>query len=68
MIYTVDSSMYCVKNECNTMITAPTRYKHTLCSANRRSDVGVTVNINAEFNLMAVNSIIECFSRDLVTE
>jgi len=30
--------------------------------------MGVTVNINAEFTLMAVNPIIECFSRDLVTE
>jgi len=67
-IYTIDSSKYCAKNECNTMITAPRRHKHPSSSANRSSDVGVTVNINAELNLMAVNPIIECFSRDLVTE
>jgi hypothetical protein len=30
-------------------------------------DVGVTVNINAEFYLIAVNPIVECFSRDLIT-
>jgi hypothetical protein len=28
----------------------------------------VTVNINAEFNLMAVNTIIECFPKNLVPE
>jgi hypothetical protein len=41
------------------MITTPTRHKHPSSGANRPSDVGVTVNINAEFNLMAVNPIIE---------
>jgi len=50
------------------MITMRRRYIHPSSSANRPSDVGVTVNINAEFNLMAVNTIIQCFSRDLVTE
>ena len=50
------------------MIIAPGRHKHPSSGANRPSDVAVTVNINAEFNLIAVNPIIECFSRDLVTE
>ena len=67
-IYTIDGSMYCAKNECNTLITVPRRHKHPSSGANRPSDIGVTVNINAEFNLMALNPIIECFSRDLVTE
>jgi len=50
------------------MITAPTRHKHPSSAANRPSDIGVTWNFNAELNLMAVNPIIECFSRDLITE
>jgi len=50
------------------MITAPRRHKHPANGANRPSDFGVTVNINAEFNLMAVNPIMECFSRDLITK
>jgi len=50
------------------MIPAPRRHKHPSSGANRPSDIGVTVNINAEFNLMAVNLIIECLSRDLVTK
>jgi len=54
--------------ECNTMIPAPRWHKHPSGSANRPSDVGVTVSINAEFNLMAVNLIIVCFTWDLVTE
>ena len=49
------------------MITVPRRHKHPSSGANRPSDVTVIVNINAEFNLMAVNPIIEFFSRDLVT-
>jgi len=49
------------------MITTPRRHKHPSGGANRPSDFGVTVNTNAEFNLMAVNHIFECFSRDLVT-
>jgi len=44
------------------MITVPRRHKHPSSGANRTSDVGVTANINAEFNLMAVNPIIECYS------
>jgi len=67
-ICTIDGSKYCAKNKCNTIITLPRRHKHPSSSANRPSDVAVTVNINAEFNLMAVNPIIECFSRDLVPE
>jgi len=43
-------------------------HKHLSSGANRSSDVAVTVNINAEFDLMAVNPIIECLSRDLVSE
>jgi hypothetical protein len=50
------------------MITPSGRHKHPSSSANRPSDVGVTVYINAGYNLMAVDSIIEFFSRDLVTE
>jgi hypothetical protein len=50
------------------MIIAPRRHEHPSSIANRPSDIGVTVNINAAFNLMAVNPIIECFSRDLITE
>jgi len=50
------------------MITVLRENKHPSSGANRSSDVAVTVNINAEFNLIAVNPIIECFSRDLVTE
>jgi len=65
-IYTIDSSKYCAKNKCNTMITVPRRHKHSLSGANRPSHIAVIVNINAKFNLMAVNPIIEYFSRDLV--
>ena len=65
-IYTIDGWKYCAKHECNTMITVPRKQKHPASGANRPSDVAVTVNINAEFNLMAVNPIIERFSRDLV--
>jgi len=60
--------MYCAKNECNTISPAPRRHKHPSSGANRPSDIGVMVNINAEFQLMAVNPTIECFSRDLDTE
>jgi hypothetical protein len=48
-IYTIDGSMYCAKNECNTMRIAPTRYKDPSSSANRPSDVAVTVNIKPVF-------------------
>jgi len=50
------------------MITVARRHKHPSRSANRHSDVAVTVNINADCNQMAVKTIIECFSRDLVPE
>ena len=43
------------------MIITPRRLKHPSSGANRPSDVAVTVNINAEFDLMAVNLINECF-------
>jgi len=50
------------------MTTAPRRHKHPSSGANKPSDIGVTVNINDEFDLMSVNHIIGCFSRDVVTE
>jgi len=64
-IYTIDASKYSAKNKCNTMITPPRRHKHPSSSANTSSDIAVTVNINAEFNLMAVNPTIECISMNL---
>jgi len=67
-IYTINRSKYSAKNECNTVITTPRRHKHSWSGANRPSDVAVTVNINTEFNLMAVNPIIEYFSRNLLLE
>jgi hypothetical protein len=50
------------------MITTPRSHKHYSSGANMLPDVGVTVTINAAIDLMAVNPIIECISRDLVTE
>jgi len=50
------------------MIIAPRWHKHSSSGAHRPSDVAVTVNIIGQFNLIAVNPIIECVSRDLVTE
>jgi hypothetical protein len=50
------------------MNIVPRRLQHSSGGTNRPSDVAVTVNFNAEINLMAVNPIIECISRDLVTE
>jgi len=50
-IYKIDGSKYCAKNECNTMISMPEWHKHPSSGANSLSDVGVSVNINAEFNL-----------------
>jgi len=64
----IDGLMYCAKNECNSMITAPRRHKHPSSGAHRLRDVAVTVNIKAQFNLMAVNPIIEYFLSDLVPE
>jgi hypothetical protein len=67
-IYTIDGSMYFAKNKCNTIIIAPRRQQHPSSCANRPSDGGVTVNFNAECNLMPVNPIIQYFSRDLLAE
>ena len=67
-IYTIEGSKYCAKNESNTMIITPRSHKHPLSGTYRPSDIAVTVNINAEFNLTAVDRIIESFTRDLVTE
>jgi len=53
-IYTINGSKYCAKSECNMMIITPRRHKHPSGSANRPSDVAVTVNINAEFNLSSI--------------
>jgi hypothetical protein len=53
-IYTIDGSKYCAKKECNTMIIVPRRHKHPSSGANRPSDIAVTVNINAEFNLSLI--------------
>jgi hypothetical protein len=50
------------------MITASRGHKHPSCSTKRPTDFGVTVNINVEVNLIAVNHIIECISRDLITK
>jgi len=50
------------------MLVAPRRHQHFSCSANRPSDVAVTVIFNPEFHLMAVNPRIECFWRNLVPE
>jgi hypothetical protein len=41
------------------MIMAPRRNKYPSSGAHRPSDIGITVNINAEFNLTAVKTIIE---------
>jgi hypothetical protein len=67
-IYKINDSMYCAKNECTIMIFAASRHQHPSSGANRPSDIAVIVNFNAEFNLMHVNRIIECVSRDLVPE
>jgi hypothetical protein len=58
--------LYCAKNECNTKIIAPKRHQHSSSGANRPSDVALRVNLNALFNLMPDNPIIESFSSDLV--
>jgi len=50
------------------MIPATRSHKHPSSIANRPSHFGVTVNINAEINLMAGNPIIEFFSKHLMTE
>jgi hypothetical protein len=50
------------------MIMAPRRHQHPVSGANRPSGIAVIVIINADFNLMVVNPLIEWFSRDLVPE
>ena len=50
-IYIIDFSENCAKNECNTMIIVPRRLKHPSCGENTPSDIAVTVNNNAEWNL-----------------
>jgi len=67
-IYRIDCLKYCAKNECYTLILAPRRYMHPSSGANSPLDIPITVNINAEFNLMTVNPIIECVWRDLIPE
>jgi hypothetical protein len=53
-IYTIDGSKSCAKNECNTLIIAPRKHNDPSNGANIPSDVAVTVNINAEFNLSLI--------------
>jgi hypothetical protein len=53
-IDTVAGSKYWAKNECKMMIIMRRRNKHPSSSANRASNVTVTVNINAEFKLSLV--------------
>jgi hypothetical protein len=50
------------------MITMPRRHNHPSRGANRPSDIAVTVNINAEINLMDDYPVIEYFSMRLVPE
>jgi len=54
MIYIIDGSKYCAKTKCNTIIIAPRRDKHPSSSAKRPSEVAVTVNIKAKFNLSLI--------------
>jgi hypothetical protein len=65
-IYRINGSKNYSKNMCNTILTTPRMHQCPSSSANRPSDVAVTVNINAEFHVMAVSPIIECFSKNLV--
>jgi len=53
-IYTIDGSKYCAKDGCITIVPVPRRHKHLSSSANRPSDVVVTVNINVESNLIII--------------
>ena len=50
------------------MITVSRTHIHPSSGAHWPPDIAVTVNINVEFNLMAVNPIIEGFSRDLISK
>jgi hypothetical protein len=67
-IYTIDGSKYCSNNMYNNRMIAPRRHRLQSSGANRLSDVAVPVNFIAEFTLMAVHPIIECFSQDLVPQ
>jgi hypothetical protein len=67
-IYTIDGLTYSAKTGCNTVRIVPRWHRHASSGAVRPSDIAVTANFNAESNLMAVNRIIECISRDFVTE
>jgi hypothetical protein len=60
-IYTIVCWKYYAKNQWNTMILASRRHPHPSSGANRNSDIAVTENFHAEFNLMAVDPIMECF-------
>jgi len=53
-IYSIEGSKYCARHECNTMIITPRWHKHPSSGANGPSDVAVTVNINAQFNLSLI--------------
>ena len=53
-MYTIYGSKYCAENECNTMIIAQRRHHDPSSTANRPSDVAVTVNINAELNVSSI--------------
>jgi hypothetical protein len=50
------------------MKITPRRHQHPLSGANRPSEIAVTVNFNAECNLIAVNPILEFFSSEFVPE
>jgi hypothetical protein len=50
------------------MIIVPRRHEHPSSGAIRPPDVAISVNLNAEFNLMSVNPIIVYVSRDLISE
>ena len=58
-IHRIDSINFCAKNKSNTMITAPRRQKYLSSGPNRLSGNTVTVNPTDEYNLMAVNPMIE---------
>jgi hypothetical protein len=53
-IYTIDGSKYCAKNQCNTKRIESRRHKDPSSGANGPSDVAVTGNIDAEFNLSLI--------------
>jgi hypothetical protein len=53
-MYTIDGSKYRAENKCHTMRIVPRKHKDPSSSAKRPSDVAVTVNINAEFNLSLI--------------